>query len=482
MMTRQDPVQSPLFRPGFDLGSRVPKGHLLRRIQEAIDFNFVYNEVEDSYGAVGNPSVPPPVILKLLLLLFFERVRSERVLMETLPMRLDWLWFMGYELDTPIPNHSVLSKARTRWGAKRFKQMFRHVLDQCSAAGLIGGEDVFVDSSLIDADASIDSLFARTDAEAIVADVTARLDEVEAPSEGQSEASQKTAPAVKPAKYTSNTDPDATGTKHGADKMRPRYATHRIIDDLHGVITGTVLGPGHQDEGERFIELIDQHVENTGKTIRTATADSKYGRLDNYEACEAREIEMIATPRNSAQSKGKPGHFGDCDFLYDETKDRYVCPAGEVLTKGRRRADRNGYLYTTKRGVCDSCPVRDLCTTAKNGRAILRVDGRGKLDAMFARARSDQGRERRRKRFWMMEGSFATSSKFGFKRARWRGLERVAIQDFLVATLQNILLMTRKGVTRKDLDQLHRHVLEFAKRLHKFSWNKLPRLNVQAAR
>lgn len=471
MMTRLDPVQAPLFRPGFDLGSRVPKDHVLRQINGAVDFDFVYAEVEDCYGGVGNPSVPPPVILKLLLILFFERVRSERVLMQTLPMRLDWLWFIGYDLDTPIPNHSVLSKARARWGVERFKRIFRRVLDRCLAAGLIGGENVFVDSSLIDANASIDSLFARRDPEAIMADVTARLDEVDGVSEPepQIEGAKNTRPPVKPAKYTSKTDPDATGMKHGPDKMRPRYATHRIIDDLHGAVTGTVLGPGHQDEGERFVELIGEHVENTGKQIKTATADSKYGRLDNYEACEADNIQMFATPRNFAQNRGIPGHFGDCDFLYDEKQDHYICPAGQTLTKGSRRAERNGYLYKTKRGVCDACPARHLCTTAKKGRAILRVDGRGKLDAMFAQARSNEGRERRRKRFWMMEGSFATSSRFGFKRARWRGLERVAIQDFLVATLQNILLLTRYGVPRGAFNRLLQRFEEIATLLLDFA-------------
>ena len=63
----------------------------------------------------GNVSVPPPVILKMMLLLILYNVRSERELMNTLPMRLDWLWFLDYDLDSEIPNHSVLSKARNRY-------------------------------------------------------------------------------------------------------------------------------------------------------------------------------------------------------------------------------------------------------------------------------------------------------------------------------------------------------------------------------
>lgn len=437
MMTRQDPVQSPLFRPSVDLGARAPPENVLRRINATTNFDFVYEKVEDCYGAVGNPSVPPPVILKLLLLLFLERVPSERVLMQTLPMRLDWLWFIGFDLDTPVPNHSVLSKARTRWGVKRFGEVFKYVLEQCVAAGLVGGQNVFVDSSLIDADASIESLFVRG-TDAVVENVTARLSEA-------ADTSEETAPPensnVKPAKYVSKTDPDATGVKHGKAKMRPRYATHRVIDDRHGVITGTLIGPGHQDEGERLLELLDQHVENTGSTIETATADSKYGRLDNYEARNRNYIHASQHLTNT----GREGHFGDCDFRYDESRDCYTCPAGQTLRRSSRRADRDGYLYKATRGTCASCPVRELCTTSKHGRALLRVRGRDKLDAMLFRARSDEGRKRRRKRFWMMEGSFAMSWRFGFKRARWRGIERVAIQDFLVATLQNVVIMMRNS-------------------------------------
>ncbi len=52
-----------------------------------------------------------------MLLLFLYDVPSEPELMRTLPYRLDWLWFLGYDLDSEVPDHSVLSKARSRWGA-----------------------------------------------------------------------------------------------------------------------------------------------------------------------------------------------------------------------------------------------------------------------------------------------------------------------------------------------------------------------------
>ena len=103
-------------------------------------------------------SVPPPVILKMMLLLIFYNVRSERELMQTIPERLDWLWFLGYDLDDDIPNHSVLSKARTRWGADAFKYFFECIVFQCAEAGLIDGSKMFTDASLVQADASNNSV------------------------------------------------------------------------------------------------------------------------------------------------------------------------------------------------------------------------------------------------------------------------------------------------------------------------------------
>ena len=153
MMSYQSPPNDPLFSFNVQIESRVRKDHPLRKIKELIDLDFIYKEVEKTYGTNGNVSVPPPVILKLMLLLILYNVRSERELMDTLPERLDWLWFLGLTIESPIPDHSVLSKARTRWGEDAFKHFFERIVLQCGDAGLINGTKIFMDSSLIDANA-----------------------------------------------------------------------------------------------------------------------------------------------------------------------------------------------------------------------------------------------------------------------------------------------------------------------------------------
>ena len=161
MMGNQPPHQPNLFYYNVNLEKRLRPDHPLRTVKALVDFDFVSGKVESLYGVNGNVSVPPPVILKLMFLLFFYDVPSERELMTTVPERLDWLWFLGYDLDSTIPGHSVLSKARARWGQETFKEFFETIVWQCVEAGLVGGKKVFCDSSLVDADASNNSVLDR---------------------------------------------------------------------------------------------------------------------------------------------------------------------------------------------------------------------------------------------------------------------------------------------------------------------------------
>src|SRR6267142_1753854 len=119
MMGERNP-QKQLWSFQVNLDKRVRSDHPLRRINETLDLDFVRREVAKCYGTKGNVSEDPVVIMKMMLLLFLDNVRSERELMRIIPERLDYMWFLGYGLDDTIPNHSVLSKARKRWGQEVF--------------------------------------------------------------------------------------------------------------------------------------------------------------------------------------------------------------------------------------------------------------------------------------------------------------------------------------------------------------------------
>src|ERR1700741_1387770 len=113
MMSEED-SQVPIWSYRVNLDKRIRSDHSLRRINGVLDLSFVRGQVAHTYGRRGNKSVPPTVIVRMMLLLFLDDIKSERELMRIIPERLDYLWFLGYQLDDPIPNHSVLSKARKR--------------------------------------------------------------------------------------------------------------------------------------------------------------------------------------------------------------------------------------------------------------------------------------------------------------------------------------------------------------------------------
>ena len=97
----------------------------LRAVKAAVGlWGFVRNRVAGFYGKDGHESEDPIVIMKLMLLLFMDNVGSERELMRIVGERLDYLWFLEFELDDDIPNHSVLSKGHENVGVRMFLKKY----------------------------------------------------------------------------------------------------------------------------------------------------------------------------------------------------------------------------------------------------------------------------------------------------------------------------------------------------------------------
>jgi len=438
MMGRQPDTQQKMFYNCFNLEKRVRKDHILRKIAQHIDFEFIYKQVEDKYGTKGNVSVPPPVILKMMLLLTFYNVRSERELMQTIPERLDWLWFLGYDLDDGIPNHSVLSKARNRWGVDAFKSFFEHIVWQCAEAGLIDGSKIFTDASLVQADASNNSVINQ---HSLKRYLNKSYCELERRLEQQQNSEPKKGKAN--CKHISTTDPDASVVRMGPGRSKLRYKIHRAVDEKTEVITATEVTTGEVNEAHRLTSLIDQHQHCTQKAVKTAVADSKYGTIDNYLACANRKI----APHFESLDKGhrgsgrRKGIFEPSDFVYNPDEDLFICPAGELLQRRKFKKKRNHVEYALPAKVCNQCLLKPQCTRSKQGRTIKRHIRQDELDQMLSQSESRQAKRDIAKRQHLMERSFARSKRYGYKRARWRRLWRVEIQEYLTATIQNIMVL-----------------------------------------
>ena len=153
------------FKPkmfySVQLENLVPQDHELRKVLSLVDFSFIQGLVRNKYSWTGQPSVDPEVIIKMLFIGYYYGILSERQLVKRTQTDLAYRWFLGYDLDEKVPTHSVLSKARRRYGLEVFQSIFDQVVEQCIKAGLVGGEQAFMDSTLIDADASPNSLLPR---------------------------------------------------------------------------------------------------------------------------------------------------------------------------------------------------------------------------------------------------------------------------------------------------------------------------------
>jgi transposase len=453
MMGYESDTQSKLFYTHINIEKRIPTNHVLRRFKEIINFNFIYTEVKEKYGYNGNESIPPSVILKMMLLLVLYNVRSERELMNTIPLRIDWLWFLGYDIDSQIPDHSVLSKARKRWGVEAFRAFFERIVWQCVEAGLVDGNKVFIDSSLVDANASnnsvVDTHKLKRYLNKAYRRLEQRLDDLQL---------SKTTPAN--SRHISTTDPDASVVRHGKGKSKLRYKTHRSVDPQKEVVTATKITPGAVNEGHLLEKMIQLHEQNTQESADTVVADTLYGKSKNYLLCYDRGTKAHIPPlEKTHKGRGRQqGIFPEEAFTYEPESDTFRCPAGQTLKRRSYYKRRKTHEYKAPASTCARCELKDQCTSAKNGRTLKRRLRQNELDTMLRGATTQQAKTDIKYRQHLSERSFAQAERYGFKQARWRGLWRVEIQDFLIATIQNILILIKhtEHKTKSQINALHR--------------------------
>src|SRR5919198_2111379 len=143
------------------LEALVPHDHFYRHLETKLDLGFVRELAGSHYEAIGRPSIDPVVFFKLQLIMFFEGLHSERRLIEVARLNLAHRWYLGYHLDEPLPDHSSLTRIRTRLGLEVFQRFFERAVELCRQAGLVWGKELFFDATKVRANADVDSLVPR---------------------------------------------------------------------------------------------------------------------------------------------------------------------------------------------------------------------------------------------------------------------------------------------------------------------------------
>jgi len=374
MMGTKERSFAPLVQ--VSLEELVPQDHFYRHLERTLDLTFVREFVQETYASKGRPSIDPVVCFKLQLVMFFEAIRSERLLMRVVADRLSVRWYLGYDLDDALPDHSSLSRIRTRYGLDVFRRFFDAILEQCQQAKLIWGKELYIDATRVDANASLDSLTTRFAFEAREA-LQKHLQELFQEEDEQqttepdlspietdhhpmplptslSEEEQETLLTQQETRHdwyakggqqqrevrglyqrrsdqrVSTTDPDATPMRHGGGPLHLGYQTHYVVDGgKQRIILAALVTPAEVMENQPMLDLL-WHVRFRWRLRpRQVTGDTKYGTLENIKAIEDAGMRAYIPLFNRENEHG--AYYGSARFTYDAIHDRYICPAGQPL-------------------------------------------------------------------------------------------------------------------------------------------------------
>jgi transposase len=462
MIGRQERHQDQLFIAG-QLRDLIPDDHILKRVDKVLDLSWLRHEVKDLYDEhMGRKSIDPEAAVRLMLAGLFEGIVHDRKLMRQAQVNIAIRWFAGYRLDEALPDHSSLTKIRQRWGEERFKKIFLRTVQLCLEAGLIDGETVHIDATLIRADVSWQSLTTRH-VEAVL-EANGDTEGPTDPEGGKPKRRQGRPPTKKPKpKKYSPTDPDATmATSCKQYRLEPCYKQHTAVDDKAGVIVDVAVTTGEASEGEQLPDQIDRIEANTGRTVKTATADAAYAHSRNYMEAESRGIDAVIPPQSQ---NNKPKRIPVRRFKYDGKHKIVRCPGGKVLQ--RSSYDSKRWVYRARAADCRACQLRPRCFSQKGSARTISIS-HGYESLLRARRRRPRWGDHEyglyRRHRWRSEGVHGEAkTQHGLRRAARRGRPNVAIQAYLTAAVMNLKRLAALASTRparaNDLEALANRLL-----------------------
>jgi transposase len=469
------------------LDALVPQRHFYRHLERTLDLSFVRDLVRDTYAEHGRPSIDPVVFFKLQLILFFEGLRSERQLMRVVADRLSLRWYLGYDLTEMLPNHSSLTRLRERYGVEAFGRFFEAVVEQCIAAGLVWGKELFIDSTDVEANASIDSLQPRFAIEAHLARLFEKDHEDE---DGADDTGGESGPAYLPVALTeearadlaeraaerhdwigelgrpdrtrtsgayrrtadfraSATDPDASPLRPNGISARLGYHDHYVVDGGKArIILTALVTPAEVQDNQPALDLLWRACFRWKLRPRQVTGDTKYGTVENIVAIEVQRVHAYL-PLSAAGRK--PGLFRDTDFVYNSDADTYRCPGKQTLRFISQCERTHRRVYEAPAAACAICALRARCTTSPRGRRIGRSLDETYLERVRGYHQTEPFAKAMRKRKVWVEPLFAEAKEWhGLRRFRLRGSEKVNIQAQMIAAGQNLKrLLCQQGWGRR---------------------------------
>lgn len=428
----------------FRLSDRIPKDNLYRRLREALDLSFLYRDTKELYGSTGNPSIDPVVFFKLLITGYLENITSDRKLVEHCSMRMDVLYFLGYDLDEELPWHSTISRTRQLYPESLFEKLFNKVFALCVDSGMVSGHTQAVDSAPIKANASMESVVPKMPATPISdhlkkvseenggtmkkdgmtvspAHITApehELKRVEKHHRNLREGPvQLVGGSHKKARLLSNKthynphDPDARISVKPGKARKLNYRCSMAVDTGEGVISHIQADFADGRDSQYLKDIGAKVQDRLGKNELTMTdllADTGYSNGSNYDFLEQRKV----TGWIPVFGKYKPEIKG---FPYDRERDEYRCPMDRPLPFKGFSTNKDGTVlksYWAAPRDCQACPMKPQCAPKKKCKSIIRTIYDEPYLRAYARQHSERGKQMKRLRQSTVEPVFGSLTQF----------------------------------------------------------------------
>ncbi len=379
------------------LESFIPHDHYLYKLNQVLDLKFVHEVVRDRYCQDnGRPSIDPEVIIRLFLIQAMNGIPHVRELMRQVQVNLAYRWFIGYSLDEPLPDHSTLSRALSRFGDDVFNELFQQSIARCQSSGLVEGQVLHVDATTIRADIDRE-----------------RVNKPDSP------------------------DPDARYGKFPGKRTAPGYKQHTVADGKARVILGVSVTPADRTEHNEAVAVIDEALKRLEEPPEAVCADAAYASGKNAQAMESRGIRLVSPPGKVATHTGDE-FFTIEEFEYDEAADEFVCPAGKRLHYvGSQKTRRDRRRYQTLVAVCRNCELKARCTRAAK-RQVKVSCYHAAMVRLRADSKTESFRNLYRARAPVIEGVFGEAKQWHSLGRAWRrGLSKMRVQSLLVASVIN---------------------------------------------
>ncbi|GGI27081.1 IS1182 family transposase [Pedobacter mendelii] len=452
----------------FQLSEHIPADNIYRRLNELIDFNFLYKSTASYYGPEGQKSIDPVVFMKLMLAGYLENLVSDRRIINALRLRLDIRYFIGYDLDEELPWHSTLSRTRQLYGEEVFTELFKNILKQCIQKGMVSGKRQAVDSVFIKANASIERMLEKEilDDLSIYNQELASNEELTAAKIDSDE--KQGAMLSKGSKFTNNTqyspvDPDSRLSIKPGKVSNLNYLGQVSVDTASHVITHVQVF--HADKRDSqclpaiLVRVADTLRENN-LVLEEIIADTNYSSGNSLKALSAMDLTgyIPNTGRFIYEKKG---------FTYHPQGDYYECRNGKSLTfKGFSENDKR---YMIARKNCMDCPFKDTCIGNRKYMVVKSTKDKPYYDQMHLRMQTKKAARMMKKRQSTVEPVIGTLVNYlGIKKVSSRGISQANKCLTMAAAAYNLKkLLKCKTKLDEGLQRMVKIVAYTGNKVHK---------------